>query len=495
MTNSETHALPDGVSLTRSQKRFVLLVASLGMFVAMLTSIPMTITVPTIARAFSVEVPTAQWIMTAYFVAQAATMLPIGSAGDILGRTRVFIAGFLLLILGLVLTPLALNIDTLIIFRGIQGVGAGMIMVTAPAICTAALPPSERGRAVAAVMLGGWLSSGMGQPVFGVVAEYMAWQGIFLVIVVPAVLVLAMSFRLGKLVPKGSKRPFDVVGSGLMVIAFGALVVAVGHGQEEHWELGHTGTHVAPLFAASALAAVFYLLYARRASNPIIPLHLFRNLTLTTASITNTLLHMTMLMVSFLMPFYLDNVLGYSTIAIALMFVPMAIVLNLMALPTGWAYDKLGSRIPCTIAMVLGVVLLLSFTQLTETSSFWQVFSRLTLSAVVLGLFVTPNVSAMLGAVPQRHYSLISGLEQTTRNVGHAMGVVLSSAVATYYLQSTDVQATPSTYVSIVHGASLVAALMMGAGAILALFRHEPRNPKPPSESEPAQTASLSGRV
>lgn len=482
----------EGVYITPAQKRLVLIITSLGMFVGMLTSIPLTITVPTIAQAFGVEVPAAQWVMTAYFVAQAATMLPIGSAGDILGPARVFIAGFVILILGLVLTPLAFNIDTLILLRGVQGVGAGMIMVIAPAICTSVLPPSQRGRAVAAVMLGGWLGSGIGQPVFGVVAQYLPWQGIFLVMVPPAILGLIMSLYLRKLVPQRSHRSFDFVGAGLMVVAFGALVVGVGHGQEEHWAAKHTTIHVGPLFLASALAAAWYIIYARRSPNPIIPLHLFRNLTLATASITNVLLHMTMLMVSFLMPFYLQNVLGYSPVFMALLFVPMAITLNLMAIPSGWAYDKLGSRIPCTIAMVLGAALLLSFMQLTDTSSLWQVLPRLILSGIVLGLFVTPNVSAMLGAVSKEHYGLISGFEQTTRNVGHAMGVVLASAVATYYLQSPGVAATAATYVSIVHGASLVAGAMMGAGAVLALFRHEPRERRS-RELQPTEAASATG--
>jgi hypothetical protein len=99
----------------------------------------------------------------------------------------------------------------------------------------------------------------------------------------------------------------------------------------------------------------------------------------------------------------------------------------------------------------------------------------------------------MLGAVTREHYGLVSGVEQTTRNVGHALGVVLSSVVATYYLPSPGVEATPSTYVAIVHGASLVAGVMMGAGAVLALVRYEPRE-REARQSQPTSTASVTGR-
>src|SRR5438477_247651 len=144
------------------------------------------------------------------------------------------------------------------------------------------------------------------------------------------------------------------------------------------------------------------------------------------------LTHMTMLMLSFLLPFYLQNVLGYTPLNVAFMLLCMGIALNLMALPGGWVYDRFGSRIPCTVAMAGGVCLLLSFLGLSEHSTLAEVLPRMVMSGVILGLFVTPNVSAMLGSVPSEHYSLTAGLEQTSRNLGHALGVVISSTVAAY---------------------------------------------------------------
>lgn len=479
----------DSSPFTSGQIRLLLIASALGMFVGLLPTFPLTLTLPTIARAFQVEVPTAQWVMTALFVTQAATMLPIGSAGDVFGRVRIFILGYVILILGLVLTPLAFNMNALIFVRGIQGIGSGMLIVTAPAIVVAALPPSQRGRAIALVFLGGWMANLIGQPLFGALTQYTVWYSPFLVALLPSLVGLALALRLRPLVPESYGRSFDFVGAGLLMVAFGAFVVATGHGQEHQWELAHTVEHVTPLFLASGLALIAYLLYSRRTDNPILPLHLFRNLTLATASTVNVLVHMTMIMISFLMPFYLQNVLGYTPLSTAFFLVPMSLTLNVMAYPSGWIHDKLGSRLPCTVAMALGGALLLSYRGLGETSSFGDVLPRLIVAGIVMGLFVTPNTSAMLGAVPKEHYSLISGFEKATQNVGHAMGVVLSSTVATFYLSAAGGEATAATYISIVHGASLIAGLLMGTGAILAWLRREPTDraerPATPVEAAP----------
>jgi predicted MFS family arabinose efflux permease len=292
------------------------------------------------------------------------------------------------------------------------------------------------------------------------------------VMLVPTALGLAMCLSLPR-VDERTARPFDPLGAALLVMTFGLLVVAVGHGQEERWELLHTAEHVGPLLLVSIGAGVLYILHARREPQPLLPLELFKSLTLTTASITNGLVHMTMLMISFLMPFYLQNVLGYTPFSVALMLLPMGIALNVMAFPGGWLYDKFGSRGPCSVAMAMGVVLLLSYLGLNEHSTIMDILPRLVMSGLVLGLFVTPNVSAMLASVPREHYSLTAGLEQTTRNLGHALGVVVSSGVSAFVLGPSQTAWTQDTYIAVVHGASLIAGVTMAGGLLLALMRDE----------------------
>jgi hypothetical protein len=205
----------------------------------------------------------------------------------------------------------------------------------------------------------------------------------------------------------------------------------------------------------------------------------------------NAILHMTMLMISFLMPFYLQNVLHVSPLSTAFFLVPMSIMLNAMAYPSGFIYDRIGSRIPCTIAMALGAVLLFSYRGLNESSGFMDVLPRLLIAGVVMGLFVTPNTSAILGAVPRTHYSLISGFEKASQNVGHAIGIVLSSTVATFYIgAAVGGEVTPATYVSIVHGTALVAGLLMASGSVIAFLRRDSRIQfKGETEEYPAEPA------
>lgn len=470
-----------------NSKGLILAACALGMFSANLPSIPIAVIVPTIADAFGVDIPSAQWLMTAHFVALAATMLPIGAAGDILGRWRVYVAGLGVMLLSLAATPFVPSLDALIVLRAVQGVGAGMVMVTTPAIISETFDDRERGRSIGALFLGGWLASGLGPPVFGLLLQWLPWHAAFTTMLIPTAAGLGLALCLRR-VDVRTARPFDRLGAALLVMTFGLLVIGVGHGQEERWELVHTAEHVGPLMLISIGAGVLYVFHARRQSNALLPLELFRSLTLTTASITNGLVHMTMLMISFLMPFYLQNVLGYTPFSVALMLLPMGIALNVMAFPGGWLYDKFGSRGPCAIAMVMGVALLLSYLGLNEHSTLMDILPRLVMSGVVLGLFVTPNVSAMLASVPSQHYSLTAGLEQTTRNLGHALGVVVASGVAAFVLGPSETAWTAETYIAVVHGASAIAGATMAAGLLLALMRDEGRTPAPLKTPEPAAT-------
>lgn len=460
-----------------SGKWLVLLTCAMGLFVGNMASFPVAVIMPTIAKAFQVELPTAQWAVTGHFVALAATMLPVGSAGDILGRKRVFIAGLLVLLVSLAVTPFAGSIEPFVALRVVQGVGAGMVMVTTPALISAAFPAEERGRALGLTFLGGYLSVGLGQPAFGVLAELAPWYTPFLLILAPALVTLGLGLKLPSVARK-SGRPFDPMGALLLMVGCGGIVVAAGHGQEEGWELQHTLAHVGPLAAVSIGALVAYGFHAKWSAHPILPLGLFKNPTLINGAITNSLAHMTMLMVSFLMPFYLQNALGYSPLGVALFMVPMSLALNVMAVPSGWMYDRWGSRLPCSIAMCLGAVLLFSYQGLSADSTMLDVALRMVAAGVVLGLFSTPNVSAILGAVPAEHYSLASGFEQTTRNMGHAIGAVVASGVASVLLGSAAATATPETYVQVVHGAGMIAAVLMTMGAVLVLFRQETVRPR-----------------
>lgn len=472
------------VSPATVSKRLVLFTCMVAMAAGNMSSFPIAVIMPTIAQTFQVEIPTAQWAMTGHFVALAATMLPIGSAGDILGRTQIFKAGFLILIASLLAVPLSSSLEIFVFLRVLHGVGAGMVMVSAPAIVSAMVPPSERGRALALTFLGGFIATGVGQPLFGAMVQAFPWFSPFLLVTIPSALAFALAFKL-PVVKNPNPRPFDAIGAALLMFGCGGLVIGAGHGQEEGWALQHTLEHVVPLLLASVAAVVTYVFHAQRVTYPILPLAFFRSVTFTTGAITNSLAHMTMLMVGFLMPFYLQNALGYQPLQVAMFLVPMSVAMNVMAVPSGWIYDKKGSRWPCSIALFMGAALLFSYQALTVDSGPFDVMIRMVVAGVVLGLFVTPNVSAILGAVPPEHYSLAAGFEQTTRNIGHSVGAVLSSVVATFVLGSVTAKATPETYVEVLHGAGLVAGLLMSAGALIALMRDDTRGGRKVVAREP----------
>ena len=460
-------------TLSSRQRWLILSATSLGAFSALLGFIAVPIALPTMANELNLGLSTVQWVLTSFLVISAATMLPLGSAGDILGRLKILILGFILLIVGMGYTAIAQGIGGLIFARVVQGLGAAMLMVSGPAIATSSLPESERGRAVGVVTMGGFLASGIGPILGGFVTQHLGWRWIFYMNIPPAVIGLVLATQLRGLVPPGNRRPFDIKGAVSLAVFLSSAVIGIGHGQEEGWKPAHTFEHILPLGILALLSLGAFIFVEKRAAQPMLPLSLFKNKSFTTNNICNGILHMAMLMVSILIPFYLQGVLGIPAARMGLLYAPMSVTLSLMAIPSGWLYDRYGSKKLCAGAMAAGTLVLFSYMTLDPGDGYAAILPRMIGAGVTLGLFVTPNVSAIFGSAPREHLGVASGTEQTSRQFGHALGAVLAAAISGRYLQDGQQTLGGNAFMAAFYDTTFVSALLMGIGVFFALQRRE----------------------
>lgn len=438
----------------------------------MMGFIAVPVALPTIAADFGVGLTTIQWVVTAFLVVSAATLLPLGAAGDMLGRLKILIAGFVFLIVGLAAVAVAPGIPGLVAARVLQGVGASMLMVSGPALATSTLPEGERGRALGFVNLGGFLATGLGPILGGFLTQQLGWHWIFYMNIPPAVIGLVVALQLRGIVPSGIRRRFDIRGAVLLGVALSSIVIAIGHGQEEKWEAAHTAEHILPLALLAIVSLGLFIYVEKKAAQPLLPLGLFKNKTFATTNICNCILHMAMLNVSILIPFYLQGVLGIPAARMGLLYAPMSITLSLMAIPSGWLYDRFGSRKLCSGAMGAGMLVLFSYMTLDPASGYGGVLPRMIGAGVTLGLFVTPNVSAIFGSAPREYLGVASGTEQTSRQFGHAMGAVVSAAISGRYIGNAAALGSQA-FMPAFYETAFVSAMLMGAGVFLALLRQE----------------------
>jgi EmrB/QacA subfamily drug resistance transporter len=414
---------PQGVDYSR--KWYVMAAVAMGIFLATIDGSIVNVALPTLTRAFGAEFAVVQWVVLAYLLAVTTLMLSVGRLGDMIGKKPLYATGFVVFTIGSVLCGLSPTIYWLIGFRVLQAIGASMLMALGMAIVTEAFPRSERGKALG--LSGSMVSVGIvvGPVLGGLLIGALSWHWIFYVNLPIGIVGTWMVLRfVPNLKPAGDQR-FDLLGAIMLFVCLMALLLALTLGQQ----VGFTDIRVLGLLAGSLVFLVAFLTLERRIPEPMIDLGLFRNrlfnINLVTGFITFICLSGTII----LMPFYLENVLGYDPQAVGFLLAIVPIAVGITSPISGTLSDRFGTR-PIT---VIGLsLLLLGFlavsTLSTGTTSLGYVLRFLPIG-IGIGVFQSPNNSAVMGAVPSQRLGVASGLLSVTRTLGQTTGIAALGAL------------------------------------------------------------------
>ncbi|MFQ5896436.1 MAG: MFS transporter, partial [Nitrospinota bacterium] len=253
------------------KKWLALLGTSPGVFMSTVDSSIVNISLPTLARAFEVDLPSVRWVMMGYLLTISGLLLAAGRLADLAGRKRVFLHGLRLFTLSSFLCALAGGVGWLVSFRVLQGVGASMIMAVSPAIVVAAFPPSERGTGlgVASMVVGVGLS--LGPTLGGFLTAYLGWRSIFFVNVPVGILGILLASRVLDRDEPAGEGSLDLLGAALLALGIVPLVWGLSQEQQAGW----TSAPVAGAIALGALALAAFAWAELRAEGPILELRLF----------------------------------------------------------------------------------------------------------------------------------------------------------------------------------------------------------------------------
>jgi EmrB/QacA subfamily drug resistance transporter len=406
--------------------RAVIALVCVGMFMTTLDTSIVNIGLPSIARAFTTPLTgTIEWVLIGYLVTIAALLLPFGRLSDMVGRTPIWTAGLGVFTLGSTVCGAAPSLALLIAARALQGAGAALILTTSTALLTDAVPSTERGRAL------GWSAGAIaigfsaGPTVGGLLTEYLSWRWIFYVNV-PIGIGAIVATR--QLLPRmtGSKRGhFDPVGALLLGLGVAALSLGLSFGASWGWTSPGVLGSLA-LGVGSLVGAVFA---ERRVADPIIDLRLFHDRLFVSALTSLVFSMLAAFAVSFLLPFYFEELRGFSTAQSGLLLTPFALAIAVVSPIAGSVADRRGSRwlAPLGLAIAAGGLALLA--RIDATSSVWDVAWRLAVAGIGQGLFVSPNTRAIMDAAPSTEQGEASGLLATARVAGQALSVSVAGAV------------------------------------------------------------------
>ncbi|HMC08929.1 MAG TPA: MFS transporter [Actinomycetota bacterium] len=451
---------------------WTLAVLCLSLLIVFVGNSSLNVTLPTLARVLHANGAELQWVVAAYSLVFAGLLFSTGSIGDRYGRKGALQLGFVLFLIGAGLASASHAMWQVIACRALMGAGAALIMPSTLSILINVFPPHERPRAIAIWASVTGAAGALGPIASGLLLAHFWWGSVFL-INVPLILVALIGGRF--LVPKSRDHehaPLDPVGAALSTIGIVALVYGLIEAPSSGWLSGATlGS-----FAIAVVVLGAFVLWELRAEHPTLDIRYFLNRAFSIGTGGMILVFLALYGVIFLLTLYFQLVLGYSPLSTAVRFVPIALIMILISPQTPRLTGRFGAHRTVGAGMALVAVGLLELRGLGLHTSYAYVVACLVPIVGGMALSISPMTASIMSAVPPRRAGAGSAMNDTTRELGAALGVaVLGSLAASRYasgLQSLVRALAPAaraTAQSSLAGALQVAgSLPRTAGAALA---------------------------
>ena len=403
-----------------------LALVAVGTFMTALDASIVNIGLPSIARTFRAPIGgTIEWVIIAYLVAIAGTLLTFGRLSDLVGRKPVWMAGLAMFTFGSALCGAADSLPTLVLARIVQGLGAASIFGPGMAIIADAFPRAERGRALGLNAVVFAIGTSFGPTLGGLIIEHLSWRWIFYINLPLGVLGLVASSHVLARSAARARRPLDLTGALLIAVGLTLITAALSFGQEWGWTSGRLLTSLA-IGIASLVAAA---LVEERARCPLVDLTLFRQPVLASSLASMLLSMLALFAVSFMLPFYFEELRGLSVARCGLLLTALPVSIAVVAPVSGALADRMGSRWLAAGGLALASAGLFLLARLDAGSSIAHIVSCLVLTGLGQGLFQAPNARALMNAAPPDQQGEASGLLATARVVGQSLSVALAGAL------------------------------------------------------------------
>ncbi len=455
--------------LIHRRRWLTLLVLCLSLVVIVVDNSILNVALPTLAHpvakgGLGAAESDLQWIVDSYVLVFAGLLLTAGSLGDRFGRYRALAFGLATFGAGSALSAFAGSAGQLIAFRAVMGVGGAFIMPATLSIITNVFTdPRERGRAIGVWAGASALGLALGPATGGLLLEHF-WWGSVLLVNVPIVSVALVGGFL--LIPE-SRDPaaprIDLPGAVLSIVGLATLLWGLIEGPTRGWG----SAPVLGAFAAGLAILAGFLLWEQTTSTPMLDVNFFRNPRFSAASGAITLTFMALMGMIFGLTQYLQSVLGFSPLKAGAMLIPMSIVMAVLAPMSARLVERIGTKVVVGAGLAIVSLGLLSQTQLTASTPTLVVILTTLLLAVGMANVMAPATESIMGSLPRAKAGVGSAVNDTTRQVGGAIGVALiGSLLASVY--RSDVRtglATTEASRSIVARASSTVQAGVAAGA------------------------------
>ena len=446
-----------------------------------LSSMPIAMTIPSVARDFDIEVSKAAWIVIVRLLMLGSTVFLSARLGEKYGHARVYFIGIIVLSVASVLAATSFDFNQLILWSGLVGVGGALITANSNAILAMVFDDKERGRAFSVPVVSARMGSLLGLVVFGIFLQFLNWRFVFLTSLPVGLLAVKNSYPLLKyqaaqLTESARNISINYVGAILMVVTLGTFVLSGLHihGGEETFTSEEAISYHVPMHILFLSLLALFIVVQHRTKEPFLDFRYFKYKYFSTALYTNTTFHLSMLAVVTLIPIVVENGLGKAPIFVTLVLLPNQILGLFLPTFAGWWYDRYNPRWlrpGALMGIALGFLLVGAF---ASTVSWWGIPLLLLPTYIGSNLFNTANNAVVMNTLPESR-TFASGMLETTRQMGHTIGTTISATVLglalPFAIDLLPVAESQLAYRDGFRFSALAVVLIMMSGSFVAAFQ------------------------
>jgi len=367
------------------------------------------------------------WLFSMYLLTQAVTVPVYSKLADTVGRKPIMLIGIGLFLLGSILCGFSWDMTSLIVFRGVQGLGAGAIQPVSMTIAGDIYTVAERAKAQGYLASVWGISAVVGPALGGVFTQFLSWRWIFFVNIPLCLLAVWMLLR--SLHEPGERRQHRIDYAGAVLLTTAASLVVLGL-----LEGGHAWAWDSPIgigvFVLAGVLLVAFALVERRAAEPVLPLSVFTSRTIVSATVISLLIGTVIIGITSYGPAYLQDVLGHGPLAAGFAIAALTLGWPLAAAQSGRLYLRFGFRVTALIGSVIAVIGTFWVVLWTPHTSLWQVAAVCFVIGVGMGLINSPTMIGAQASVGWSQRGVVTGVIMFARSIGSAVGVAVFGAMA-----------------------------------------------------------------
>jgi len=452
----------------RLTKRITLFVVTLAAFLTPFDGSSVNIALPSIGKEFSMDAISLGWVATAYLLASAMFLVPLGRVADIYGRKKLFTLGILIFTAASFSMVLCTSGTMLICLRIVQGFGSAMIFGTGVALLTSVFPAQERGRALGINVAAAYTGLSVGPFVGGLLTLHFGWRSIFLVNVPLGLTAIALiSFKLKEEWAEAEHEKFDLAGS--IIYCFGLTAVIYGFSSFSRW-----GTMLSACLIVAGVFGIFaFIAWEMKVQNPVLDVNLFRgNRAFALSNLAALINYSATFAVGFFLSLYLQYIKKFDPQMAGAILVFQPVVMAVGSPFAGRLSDRIEPRIVASAGMALTAVGLFLLTLLHSDSPLGFIIAVLILLGLGFALFSSPNTNAVMSSVEKRFYGVAAGTLGTMRLTGQMLSMGMAMLIFAVHIGHTQI--APEYFPLLLkstRSAFLLFGILCSGGALASLAR------------------------